>query len=61
MHADTLWAMNSLALCYEARGEMADAATWHTQAYEGQVKLFGDQHAHAKWSLQALIRTGFLC
>lgn len=61
MHADTLWAMNSLALCFERRGEMAEAAIWHNQAYEGQVKILGDQHPHAKWSLQALVRTGFLC
>lgn len=59
-HADTLWAMNSLGLCYEGRGEMGEAGRWHMEAWGGQRRLFGEGHAHVRWSEGALRRTGVL-
>ncbi|RAL59886.1 hypothetical protein DID88_000513 [Monilinia fructigena] len=55
---DTLWAMNSLGLCFEGKGEMREAGKWHEEALEDQLRLFGEGHPHVVWSLQALVRTG---
>jgi hypothetical protein len=60
-HPDTLWAMGSLGLVYEALGSMVEALRCHTEAYEGQVEIWGSEHPHAKWSLMALCRAGYSC
>ena len=55
-HADTLWAVNNLALALEGLGQIVVAKGLQERVLRGQTEVLGRDHPHTVWSRDAFIR-----